>query len=501
MAYIDEFRKFAQKLLIMEYTPWLEKQIIGRMKVENPWWTEGRLSNDYSTMTPRQYLNIFFPLVKTMDPRRALILMGPRRVGKTVMLHHSMQRLMVEGVSAQNIIYINVETPIYNKILLERLFGIACSILGKDPTKDSLYVFFDEIQYLKNWEVELKSMVDTYRNIKFIASGSAAAELKKSSDESGAGRFTDFNLPPLTFYEYMHLKGYANIMLPKTIEWRTGSIEIYSTIDVNRLNALFIDYINYGGYPEVVFSDKIRENPGQFIRHDIIDKVLLRDLPSLYGISDVQELNSLFTMIAYHSGVQFSYEKLSKESGIQKDTLKKYVNYLEAAFLIKVVKRTDETAKSYQRETQFKIYLTNPSLRCALFEPLTEQSPEIGDMVETAVYSQWFPRQNAELRYANWRQGRQQGEVDLVGLDISRQKPYWAVEIKWSDLFFNNPGDLKSLNHFMDSNKLKEALVTTVKETGWKDLNEKKVYFIPVACYAYVVGENTINQSKSYYGV
>lgn len=405
-------------------------------------------------MTPRQYLNIFFPLVKSMDPRRALILMGPRRVGKTVMLHHSMQRLIAEGISAQNIIYINVETPIYNKILLERLLGIACSILEKDPTKDALYVFFDEIQYLKNWEVELKSMVDTYRNVKFIASGSAAAELKKRSDESGAGRFTDFNLPPLTFYEYMHLKGYANIMLPKTIEWKNGSIEIYSTIDVNRLNALFIDYINYGGYPEVVFSDKIRENPGQFIRHDIIDKVLLRDLPSLYGISDVQELNSLFTMIAYHSGVQFSYEKLSKESGIQKDTLKKYINYLEAAFLIKVVKRTDETAKSYQRETQFKIYLTNPSLRCALFEPLSEQSPEIGDMVETAIYAQWFPRQNAELRYANWRQGRQQGEVDLVGLDISRQKPYWAVEIKWSDLFFNNPGDLKSLNHFMDSNKL-----------------------------------------------
>lgn len=485
----------------MVYTPWLEKQIIGRMKVENPWWTEGQISKDYSTMSPRQYLEVFFPLVQSTDPRRALILMGPRRVGKTVMMHHSMQRLMEEGISSQNIIYINVETPIYNKILLEQLFIIACSILEKDPVKDSLFVFFDEIQYLKNWEVELKSMVDTYRNVKFIASGSAAAELKKRSDESGAGRFTDFNLPPLTFYEYMYLKGYANIMLPKTIEWGNGTSRVYSTIDINRLNNLFIDYINYGGYPEVVFSDKMRENPGQFIRHDIIDKVLLRDLPSLYGINDVQELNSLFTMIAYHSGAQFSYEKLSKESGVQKETLKKYINYLEAAFLIRVVKRTDETAKSYQRETQFKIYLTNPSLRCALFEPLTEQSPEIGDMVETAVYAQWFPRQSTELRYANWRQGRQQGEVDLVGLDISRQKPYWAVEIKWSDLFFKNPGDLKSLNYFLDSNKLTESLVTTINEIGWKEMNGKSLFFLPVACYAYTVGENTIKQSKSFYGV
>ncbi len=53
----------------------------------------------------------------------------------------------------------------------------------------------------------------------------------------------------------------------------------------------------------------------------------------------------------------------------------------------------------------------------------------------------------------------------------------------------------------MDSNKLNEALVTTISESGWKDINKKKVYFLPVACYAYTVGENTINQSKSLYGV
>lgn len=166
-------------------------------------------------------------------------------------------------------------------------------------------------------------------------------------------------------------------MFPVNYTWENFTTKIYSTIDITKLNELFLEYINYGGYPEVVFSDRIKENPGQFIRHDIIDKVLLRDLPSLYGISDVQELNSLFTMIAYHSGAQFSYEKLSKESGVQKETLKRYINYLKAAFLIQVVKRTDDTAKSYQRETQFKIYLTNPSLRCALFEPINELDSEI----------------------------------------------------------------------------------------------------------------------------
>lgn len=178
-----------------------------------------------------------------------------------------------------------------------------------------MFVFYDEIQYLKDWEVELKSIVDTYLNVKFIASGSAAAELKKRSDESGAGRFTDFSLPPLTFFEYIHLKGYSTLMTQVDYKWGNNMTKAYQSVDINRLNELFLDYINYGGYPEVVFSEKIRENPGQFVRHDIIDKVLLRDLPSLYGISDVQELNSLFTMIAYHSGVQFSTRSCLKSQG------------------------------------------------------------------------------------------------------------------------------------------------------------------------------------------
>ncbi len=485
----------------MEYTKLLEAQIIGRLKIDNPWWTEGEISKYYSKMSPRLYMNIFYQLVKITNLRRAIILMGPRRVGKTVMMLHTIQRLIKEGISAHNIIYISVDTPIYNKIFLESLFTLACKTLKKESNKEQLFVFFDEIQYLKDWEIELKSLVDAYPNVKFIASGSAAAELKKRSDESGAGRFTDFSLPPLTFYEYIYLQNHSNLMIPIDYNWEEEYITIYKTNDIKRLNELFLDYINYGGYPEVVFSDEIRENPGQFIRHDIIDKVLLRDLPSLYGINDVQELNSLFTMIAYHSGNQFSYEKLSKESGVKKETLKKYINYLRAAFLIQVVRRTDDTAKNYQRETQFKIYLTNPSLRCALFEPINEKNNEIGEMVETAIYAQWFPRQGVELRYANWRQGKQQGEVDIVGLDIARQKPYWAVEIKWSDSYYTNPGDLKSLSYFLDRNSLSTALVTSKSVLGLQKLNEKNIHFIPVACYAYILGENTLNQTKSSYGL
>ena len=484
----------------MEYTALLEKQIQGRLKIDNPWWTEGKIPSYYQMMTPRLYLDIFYPLVKDVSIQRALILMGPRRVGKTVMLYHSIQRLIDEGVSPQNIIYVSVETPIYNNILLELLFTLAKQILGKEDSKEKFYVFFDEIQYLKDWEVNLKSLVDTYHDVKFVASGSAAAALKKSSNESGAGRFTDFNLPPLLFFEYIHLRKYDHLMRQSKVNWDGIESDIYSTIDINRLNDLFLEYINYGGYPEGAFSSRMQEDPGQFVRHDIVDKVLLRDLPSLYGISDVQELNSLFTMIAYHSGMEFSYESMAKESGVKKDIIRKYIQYLESAFLIKIVTRTDDTAKRFQRQTTFKIYLTNPSLRCALFEPVKIIDGNIGDMIETAIYSQWIPRNN-HITYANWKVGRTQGEVDLVGINDALQKPYWAVEIKWTDRFFDRPAELYSLKYFMEKNQLQQALVTSISQAGLKETSFGRLLFIPSACYAYTVGENTLRQAKKSFGL
>ena len=152
----------------------------------------------------------------------------------------------------------------------------------------------------------------------------------------------------------MHLKGLQNNLKMQKMEWSCYNIEALPVpISTQQFNKAFIDYINFGGYPEVALRTDMQNDPAQYVKQDIVDKVLLRDLPSLYGIQDVQELNSLFTMLAYHSGKQFSYEGLSHESGVRKETLKKYIQYLEAAFLIKVIHRTDDTARRFQRDTMF----------------------------------------------------------------------------------------------------------------------------------------------------
>ena len=472
-----------------QLNPFSEQLISDRLRFENPWWTDGKTEDEYNLKPRRLYFDLFYPLVEDLTVNRAVVLMGPRRVGKTVMMNHTIQHLLDIKINPKKVCFINIENPIYNNIPLEHLFNLARKATAESDAK-GWFVFFDEIQYLKDWEVHLKVLVDSYPKTKFIVSGSAAAALKLASNESGAGRFTDFLLPPLTFNEYISLKNLNQLILPSNLQWNGNVTRFFSSINIKELNRHFLDYINFGGYPEVIFSEKIQANPGRYIRSDIVDKVLLRDLPSLYGIQDVQELNSLFTTLAYHSGNEVSLESLSKASGVEKYLLKKYLEYLEAAFLIRIVHRIDDNAKKFRRTNFYKIYLTNPSLRSALFSPIQLTDEAMGNMVETAIYSQWMHREWFTPFYARWNNG----EVDMVGLDEKNLKPQWALEIKWSNRFYEEPGELKSLLQFCQNNNLSSALVTSIDIEGIREQKGITINYVPASIYAYVVGNNTLEQ-------
>ncbi len=478
------------------FNPIPTTKIIERLRYENPWWITKEIPKTYSSMSRRLYFDLFYPFVTEKSIKRALVLMGPRRVGKTVMLFHSIENLLREGIHPHKLFFIGIDNPIYVNLSLEDILALCKESLNRENLNDC-YVFFDEIQYLKDWERHLKILVDTYPETKFIVSGSAAAALKWHSTESGAGRFTDFLLPPLTFQEYIHLKKLDHLIYHGEIQYGGKPLSYCLTHDTKELNKEFVQYLNFGGYPEVVLSEKIQGDMGRYVKNDIVDKVLLRDLPSLYGIKDVQELNRFFTYLAYNTGNEFSYESMSVESGIQKDTLKKYLEYLEAAFLIKVLNKVGVNAKRLKRITSFKVYLTSPSLRTALFSPISATDHEMGNLVETAILSQWMHREQLDLTYARWKDGRNEGEVDLVLVDHKNYKPVWGVEIKWSNRYFDKPQELKSLIKFCEANKHNAALITTIDEIGMKEIHGLKFTFLPAAIYAYNIGEITLKMKTN----
>ncbi len=473
-----------------EYTIPAEK-IVERLRFENPWWTTKAIDEYLARMPRRMYFDLFMPQVQETTIQRAVILMGPRRVGKTVMMHHAIHQLLADNVKPQQIFFTSIDNPIYIHLGLDELYALARQAAGNDDTEGN-YVFFDEIQYLKDWERHLKVLVDSYPKTKFIASGSAAAALRLKSTESGAGRFSDFLLPPLTFQEFLHLQGLQTLISQSITQYKGKDFPFYSAVDIKELNRQFIDYLNFGGYPEVIFSDTIKQNMPRFIKSDIIDKVLLRDLPSLYGIRDVQELNRFFAYLAYNTGREFSPEKMAKESGLDKGVLKRYLEYLEAAFLIKLVNKIDGNARQFKRMTGYKIFLTNPSLHTALFSPVSPTDDEVGNIVETAIYAQWMHHENIDLYYAKWKSGRTEGEVDMVQLDNKKMKPLWGLEIKWSNRYLDKPHELKSLIEFCKVNQLSDAVVTSIDKEQSIDHSGIRLHFYPAAVYAYTIGANTI---------
>src|SRR5947209_8495905 len=110
-----------------------KEQVIRRIASENPWWSEPhKISQFYGRFRPRRYSERFLPLVQSTSPRRAVLLMGPRRVGKTVLIHHVIERLLAQGVNPRHVCYVSVDHPIYNGCALDHLLNCAIEASGTD---------------------------------------------------------------------------------------------------------------------------------------------------------------------------------------------------------------------------------------------------------------------------------------------------------------------------------------------------------------------------------
>jgi len=458
--------------------------LIKRIQVDHVWWENGKIPF-YDEFSKRRYYQEFYSLIMQKTLHRAVVLMGPRRVGKTVMMYQAIQDLLDKGVEANKILYFSLDTPIYTNVSLEDLIEHALS-----PNKidiEDCYIFFDEIQYLRDWEIHLKALVDRNRTTKFIASGSAAAALKMKSIESGAGRFSDFFLPPLTFAEYIDLNSYDNLLEEIEIDFGVPR-RFYKATDIEKLNEHFIDYINFGGFPEIALNSDEVKNPQQVIQKDITDKVIMKDLPGLFGIENILELQQFFNVLAYRSGEILNFQKVSQETNTDNKTVKKYIEYLESAFLIKVLHRVDVTAQRFKNITQFKVYLTNPSLFTGLFGKVEKEDERFPHLVETAIFAQYLHREHNFLRYAHWKRNGKEGEVDLIQLSTNFQRVHWALEVKWSD----SPKSDK-LGYFMQKNNIERGAITS------KTLfdSSTNILVAPNSVFAYAVGKNALDSLYS----
>ena len=152
------------------------------------------------------------------------------------------------------------------------------------------------------------------------------------------------------------------------------------------------------------------------------------------------------------------------------------------------MRRIDRDGRRFQRDRQFKVYLTNPPLRCAPFTPVDADHVDIGRLVKTAIYSQWFNAEDYPLYYARWPKG----EVDLVVLQGSAVQ--WAIEVKWSDNMANEGQRLAGVIDFCERNRLSRVVVTTRSLNERRQVRGVTVEFRPSALHCFSVGFNLVKR-------
>ena len=192
-----------------------DEQVMKALRQYNPWWRLPSAIKEESKPQKRLAYYEALRMLKHKSIRRFVVLSGVRRVGKTTILYQIMDNLIEEGINPKNILYVTFDNPILKFVNMESVLSIYESLY---PVRGTRYIFFDEIQYTDNWELWMKVIYDSRKDIRLIATGSASPILEKGATDSGTGRWSVLKIPTMSFYEYCRLLGLEEPKLPENLK-------------------------------------------------------------------------------------------------------------------------------------------------------------------------------------------------------------------------------------------------------------------------------------------
>ena len=268
----------------------------------NPWW----FGKKFPTGIERPgYIK---RLLASSAHKRAVLLTGSRRVGKTTLLYQLIAKLLGQKINPHHILYLLMDHPqLQSMSILDLVKEFRVHFDLKRKTK--IYLFLDEVQYSPNWEQEIKALLDV-ENIKIFLSGSASSQLILKSHYL-TGRLEKIEVFPLDFNEFLLFKK-VNI----------EEIEVY------RFSHYLDEYLKIGGYPEYALKKDI----SYFT--DLINGILFKDIVDFYRLKNPQALMDLVLLLADRVGHRLTYAKLARVLSLNLETVKEYIFYLKNTFLI-----------------------------------------------------------------------------------------------------------------------------------------------------------------------
>lgn len=401
----------------------------------NPWWKTGAVNPKMTKTYKRFAFHEAMKRLNQIDLRRIVVLTGTRRVGKTTIQYQMIDTLLKRGISPEKIVFISMDHPM---LKLSGINDVLETYHENIYADQDVYYFFDEIQYAQEWDKWLKTIYDIQPDTNVVATGSASPALIKGNQESGAGRWTVIQVPTMSFYEYCELLELDRPRLPETLKMTqmlhmTQPERSRIMMQLQKVQKHFTRYLQIGGFPELALSDNdiIAQ---QIMREDVVDKVLKRDLPSLYNLRNATELERIFLYLCNVSSEIVSIEAIAKElSGVSRPTVENYIQYLESANLIYQSLPVNMAGKKILKASP-KIYIADAAIRNAVLmdESLLSDPIEMGKIVETAVYKHvaaFYYQQATSVGY--YRGGRKGKEIDIV---VDKPNAYnILIEVKYRE--------------------------------------------------------------------
>jgi predicted AAA+ superfamily ATPase len=401
-----------------------------------------------------------------LEKEEISLIVGARQVGKTTLMQELKSKL---EENSEETLYLSMDIQedrthfesqqdLIDRIELE--FG-----------EEKGYVFLDEIQRKENAGLFLKGIYDRDLPHKFVVSGSGSLELKENIHESLAGRKRVFELPPVSFKEFVNYE---------TDYEYEDRLEKYFEVNKDGTDRLLKKYLNYGGYPRVVTEQK--ESEKRRVIDEIFSSYLERDVSSFLNVRKLDAYSKLVSVLADQMGDPLSNSKLARDVGVKSTTVRNYLDYLDKTF---IVEQTNPFYTNKKKEITKSpiVYFSDPGLRnysIQRFGHLNTPS-EFGELFEGFIHN--FLKQETQFTGLDVRYWRTKSKAEVDFILSAGNTVKLPVEVKYKDL--DEPKVTKSLRSFIKKYSPEKAVVVNLSLEETIEVENTQVEFIPYTKFLY----------------
>ena len=338
-------------------------------------------------------------MTRTIQPKveailrqgQVAIVYGARQVGKTTLAKQ------IAEASQKRWLYLNCDDPITVANLTDKSAIELKAYLG-----DSQLVIIDEAQRVENIGITLKLIHDTYPEIDLLVTGSSSLDLANKITEPLTGRSVEISLYPLS----------------------VGEVSANNTEVIPKANVMMVR----GGYPGMWH---LSAEDAYTQLSNIANNYLYRDAFSPNVVYDQTIINDLLRLLAHQVGNEVNYSELGRKIGVTSDTVRRYIDLLEKAFIIV---RRNQYRRNQRAEVGKlrKVYFTDLGIRNALiddFRPL-EHRDDIGALWENFCIIErlkFLQSTNKRVSSYYWRNNDKR-EIDLIEQESGEVR---AIELKY----------------------------------------------------------------------